>query len=246
MRVQPLCPSSPFTAITIFRRGSRSWACSAASSPAPPAPRIRMSVSSCSSIKELQIPERLDPPIRPDHPGERQNHRARACRGSPDPAVVENDIPQSVQSMIERHEEEGDIYGLPVGIRDAVQDGLVGQLAAPQGRRHEVFHPEVGGEKNQQQRARDALEVPFDGAAKHVQIFSTDERKIGMAPARNTTAPTPSENAQKSCRWRSCPMPRSISVIRTPLRACRITVPSSAISSSLNTGCRKNAIAALN
>ncbi len=45
MRVQPDLPSSPLTATVIFNDGSALCACSAANSPAPPAPRIRISVS---------------------------------------------------------------------------------------------------------------------------------------------------------------------------------------------------------
>src|SRR5580765_289485 len=45
MRVQPHLPSRPFTATVIDSAGFTLCACSAANSPAPPAPRIRMSVS---------------------------------------------------------------------------------------------------------------------------------------------------------------------------------------------------------
>src|SRR5947209_13748260 len=46
MRVQPHLPSRPLTAIVTSRSGAARLACSAANSPAPPAPRIRTSVSS--------------------------------------------------------------------------------------------------------------------------------------------------------------------------------------------------------
>src|SRR4051794_24449679 len=45
IRVQPHLPSSPFTATVTSSAGAVFFACSAANSPAPPAPRIRMSVS---------------------------------------------------------------------------------------------------------------------------------------------------------------------------------------------------------
>src|SRR5919199_5872970 len=48
MRVQPHLPSRPFTGIVTSSSGAAFLACSAAKSPAPPAPRIRMSVSSLS------------------------------------------------------------------------------------------------------------------------------------------------------------------------------------------------------
>src|SRR5688500_3424267 len=46
MRVQPHLPSRPFTATVMDRPGSAWCACSAANSPAPPEPRMRMSVLS--------------------------------------------------------------------------------------------------------------------------------------------------------------------------------------------------------
>src|SRR4051812_39260143 len=45
MRVQPHLPRRPFTATVTSSAGAVFFACSAANSPAPPAPRIRMSVS---------------------------------------------------------------------------------------------------------------------------------------------------------------------------------------------------------
>src|SRR5665213_450400 len=50
MRVQPHLPSSPLLAIVMSRSGFAFKACSAANSPAPPEPRIRMSVLRCSTF----------------------------------------------------------------------------------------------------------------------------------------------------------------------------------------------------
>src|ERR1700730_8309756 len=44
MRVQPHLPSNPLVATTMASFGSARWACSAANRPAPPEPRIRISV----------------------------------------------------------------------------------------------------------------------------------------------------------------------------------------------------------
>src|ERR1700685_1910242 len=49
MRVQPHLPSKPLLTMVMSRSGFAFWACSAANSPAPPAPRIRMSVLRCST-----------------------------------------------------------------------------------------------------------------------------------------------------------------------------------------------------
>src|SRR5271170_2330472 len=50
MRVQPHLPSSPLLATVMSRSGFALCACSAANSPAPPEPRIRISVLSCSRL----------------------------------------------------------------------------------------------------------------------------------------------------------------------------------------------------
>src|SRR5262245_65042941 len=50
MRVQPHLPSSPLLTTVISRSGLALCTCSAANSPAPPAPRIRMSVSRRSRV----------------------------------------------------------------------------------------------------------------------------------------------------------------------------------------------------
>src|SRR3989337_1008255 len=51
MRVQPHLPSRPLTATMIVSEGSAWCACSAANRPAPPEPRIRMSVSSLRTAR---------------------------------------------------------------------------------------------------------------------------------------------------------------------------------------------------
>src|SRR3954447_26266225 len=56
MRVQPHLPRSPFTATLIAAWGAALYACSAAKRPAPPEPRIRMSVSS----ERTALSEHLD------------------------------------------------------------------------------------------------------------------------------------------------------------------------------------------
>src|SRR5262245_66401715 len=50
MRVQPHLPSRPLLTTVISRSGLALCACSAANSPAPPAPRIKMSVSRRSRV----------------------------------------------------------------------------------------------------------------------------------------------------------------------------------------------------
>src|SRR5262245_35931441 len=60
MRVHPARPRSPFTTTVTESFGSRSAACSAAHSPAPPAPRIRMSLSTTSVTRRMVGSRELD------------------------------------------------------------------------------------------------------------------------------------------------------------------------------------------
>src|SRR5471032_2851613 len=55
MRVQPHFPSRPLTATVIDSEGSALWACSAANRPAPPEPRIRMSVEICFIARRSRL-----------------------------------------------------------------------------------------------------------------------------------------------------------------------------------------------
>src|SRR5438067_4213066 len=57
MRVQPLLPTRPLEARTISSFGSRSPACSAASSPAPPLPMTSRSARSSSTLASSLDPE---------------------------------------------------------------------------------------------------------------------------------------------------------------------------------------------
>src|SRR5918996_5040661 len=59
MRVQPHLPSRPFTATVTESSGAALCACSAANRPAPPEPRIRMSVSSCRTRDFLPLHQEL-------------------------------------------------------------------------------------------------------------------------------------------------------------------------------------------
>src|SRR5581483_11141170 len=156
-------------------------------------------------------------------------HGARA-----EAAVIEDDVTQSVQPMIQRDEQERDVDDLPHGVRNARVDAGKAKIAALKFGGHEVLHPEMRCQQNDQQRAGDALQIPVEGVP-HRQTFSTACRNSGIAPTRNTSAPSPTASTQNSRRSR-CAIPRSSSVMRTPFSACTITVPSSAISSSLNTG----------
>ena len=60
MRVQPDLPSSPLLATVMSRSGSACSACSAANSPAPPEPRIRMSVLRRSSMGSRRAEKERD------------------------------------------------------------------------------------------------------------------------------------------------------------------------------------------
>src|SRR5271166_6499231 len=71
MRVQPHLPSNPLLATVMSRSGSALQACSAANSPAPPEPRIRMSVLSRSSA----MPSNLEYTREEQKCDDRRQHR---------------------------------------------------------------------------------------------------------------------------------------------------------------------------
>src|SRR5579864_1021520 len=69
MRVQPHLPSKPLLTMVMSRSGLAFWACSAANSPAPPAPRIRMSVLRRSTFM------RASKHPRQEYEGDNRRHR---------------------------------------------------------------------------------------------------------------------------------------------------------------------------
>src|SRR6185436_18580787 len=78
MRVQPHLPSSPFTATVIDSSGATLCACSAANNPAPPEPRIRMSVSARCRRKLLALHQELGGDGDHDEP---ESHRVEQSLG---------------------------------------------------------------------------------------------------------------------------------------------------------------------
>ena len=66
----------------------------------------------------------------------------------------------AAQPVQQRDQQKRDVDGLPDGIRNAGADCVISQIAAAQIFGDEMLHPEVHDEKDHQQGARDALEVP--------------------------------------------------------------------------------------
>src|SRR5688572_23456704 len=94
MRVQPHLPSSPFTATVMESSGAALCACSAAKSPAPPEPRIRMSVSSRCTREFLPLHQELggkhdDDEHEADHVEQRLRVDEQHAGNEQHPALVE-------------------------------------------------------------------------------------------------------------------------------------------------------------
>src|SRR3954470_16702653 len=130
MRVQPDWPMRPLTTMAIFRRGLRSCAWSAASRPAPPAPMISRSVSRDSSgstgfqsFRDLGVAdERGHAPVGPGEAERDDDDRGEARGARADLVEVEDDVPQAVEAVVERYEQERDVDGLHPRVGDPFLD----------------------------------------------------------------------------------------------------------------------------
>src|SRR6516162_9978253 len=79
MRVQPHLPSRPLLTTVISRSGLALCACSAANNPAPPEPRIRMSVLRRSMLM---------PPSKHAHQECKSDDRGQSCRERRQPLLA--------------------------------------------------------------------------------------------------------------------------------------------------------------
>src|SRR4051812_24013257 len=182
MRVHPLWPSRPLTTITIRRRGLMSVACSAASIPAPPAPRIKRSqdISSSGSNRflrrhvQVRIPDkRRHAPIRPHESEDDQHAGDRPANPRPDPAVIQDDVPQAVEPVIQRDQQERDLDRLHPRVAHPLLHHLEREIAmADVG--GVVVRPEVQHKQPEQRDARHPLQIPVKYAtvSHHAQPFT--------------------------------------------------------------------------
>src|SRR5690242_939040 len=96
--------------------GLTAVAWSAASSPAPPAPMIRMSHSRSSSGSNVRprwhemwiADERVDAPVCDDQSDDDETRSDDTSVGGADAAVIEDDVAEAVQTVIKRDQQEGD------------------------------------------------------------------------------------------------------------------------------------------
>src|SRR5580700_1978619 len=105
MRVQPHLPRSPLVAMAMSRSGLAFSACSAANSPAPPEPNIKISVLSCSMFmsKFFAASEHADKEDEGDDHRHRGSDRSKLFLAIP-PSEVFNH--QHAQAAKEMHREE--------------------------------------------------------------------------------------------------------------------------------------------
>src|SRR5688572_28634324 len=113
MRVQPDWPSRPFTAMTMRVLGLAVVTWSAASIPAPPAPRITTSQSSSSRGSNLGLRGRevrvanegVHAPIGDDGADQQESDRDGRAEARA-PGVVEQDVADAVEAVIEGDKQE--------------------------------------------------------------------------------------------------------------------------------------------
>src|SRR5262249_13923369 len=104
MRVQPHLPMRPLLAMVTSRPGSALSACSAANSPAPPEPRIRISVFSRSSV--MRCSERTHEEYERDHRRQRRGERRELLLATVPREILDQQHPHASQHMHDQQEYE--------------------------------------------------------------------------------------------------------------------------------------------
>src|SRR5207253_10516186 len=99
-------------------------------------------------------------------------------------AVVQYNITKSVQTVIQRDEQKSNIDRLPHWIADAGKNRFIGEIAPAQVCGHEVLHPEMRDQKDQQQSAGNALQVPTEDGSTHwrISIPTPNLRRVEWRP----------------------------------------------------------------
>src|SRR4029077_14615026 len=104
MRVQPHLPSSPLLTMVMSRSGLAFWACNAANSPAPPEPRMRMSVLRRSTFMRASKYPRQE--NERDDRGHRGGNRRQLLLSVAPIEILDNQNAQAAEKMNREQEDE--------------------------------------------------------------------------------------------------------------------------------------------
>src|SRR5579864_4889222 len=215
MRVQPHLPSKPLLTMVMSRSGLAFWACSAANSPAPPLPRIRMSVLRRSTFMRAS-----------EYPRQEYEGDDRGYRGGDGRQLLLSVVPieildhQNAQAaeQMNREQEDQTAFGkFHQRLIGPAQKALELRFAVD----GEAQRQKMQRQENRQSETRQPMHQggdPQRAAAMHFSARHHDNTTANTARAPSAANRAPNRMAKTPAR-RSVSGDHSVKTLRTPIDA---------------------------
>src|SRR5579872_6801967 len=215
MRVQPHLPRSPLLATVTSRSGLALTACNAANRPAPPAPRIKMSVLRCSMV--ISFLEHAYQKGESGDGGERRRQCSELFLAIMPAEIFDDQDAQAAEQMHGEEEYECDFAGLDQRLVAPAQESFQSRLTL----QCEAERKKVQRQKDRERQSRNPVHHrgPPKAAAAMLKR-ATDHGSTTAATARSPRSASTSakKTAQASAR-RSGSGVHSLNMLRTPIEA---------------------------
>src|SRR5262245_44547715 len=224
MRVQPHFPSKPLLATVTSRSGLTLSACSAANSPAPPEPRIKMSVSSRSRV--IGCSEQARQQDERDHRRQSGRDRRKLFLFVAPSEILDYQQAQSSQQVHHEQEDETAFGELDQRLIAPAQEAFQWHLAV----NGETERQEMQRQENGERQAGKPVHQRRD--PKHALAVTQVPYRHGSTTAATARAPSASSSNPKTAA--RMPAPRSssgdhsVSTLRTPIAAWMATATTKA------------------
>src|SRR5215469_6501731 len=215
MRVHPHLPRSPLLATVTSRSGLALIACNAPNSPAPPEPRIRMSVLRCSTV--ICYSEHAHQKGKRDDGGERRRQCGELLLAIAPVEIFNDQNAQAAEQMHGEQEYQTDLSRLDQRLIAPAQKSLQSRLTLQRKSEREKMQRQ----KDCQRQARDSMHhrgepqaatAMFECAADHGNTTAAMARRPSSASTR------PKKTTQASMR-RSGSGVHSFKILRRPIEA---------------------------
>src|SRR6516165_2965826 len=151
MRVQPHLPSKPLLATVMSSSKFALCACSAANSPAPPEPRIRMSVLRCSML--MPPSKHAHEERQSDHGGHGSRERSKLLLPVAPIEILDQEDAQAAEQMDGEQEHESDLGELHQGPIGPAQKILKSRFTLDS----ETQHQKMQRQENRERKPRDPM-----------------------------------------------------------------------------------------
>src|SRR5256712_1059718 len=219
MRVQPHFPSKPLLTTVTSRSGLALCACSAANRPAPPEPRIKMSVLSRSRV--MGSSEQARQHDERDDGRQSGRDRGELFLSIAPRKILDHQQPQSSEHVHQEQKHETAFGKLHQRLIAPAQEAFERRLAV----NGETERQEMQRQENSERQAGKPVQQRRD--PKHAQAMGQSPRRHGSTTAATARAPRSSSSNPKAAAnmlaLRSSSGDHSVSTLRTPIAAWMAT-----------------------